>query len=965
MTIYLASTLLFAVHAAAATTTITVNHDAHANYVAGIYPSYEPEAVEAVTAPADTMAPSKSVDRMPPSSSAAFYAQPVHDPVSAVQGLISRMLPGHEAQFELATCAPKTKGGGFGDDAWEIHPGSQHGDTTVLLKGSSGVALASALNWYLKYYTNSSITWGDRNTGTHLDLPAAGQPLPQPDAPLRKTRTSKYSYAWNVCTVDYSAAFWTWDQYQWTIDFWALNGVNLPLSFTGQEHIWAQVYLEIGLNETEVTNHFTGPAFLAWGRMGNIHSFAGPLGPAWRASRAQLQSKIAARQRAFGMKGVLPAFAGHVPAAIRRLTPNVTRSADWCNFPSNCGSTYLLEQSDPLFAKIGSRFIELAAQAFGTDHIYNGDTFNEMVPSKSDPSYVADWGAAVYDAIHAADPDGVWLAQGWLWERAEQPGDFWTLELVEAYLSKVPDDGMIVLDLNSYSNPVWKRVKSYFGKSFIWCAIVIFGGRRDIYGDLGRVASGPAAALADPTSSMNGIGFTPEAIHSNPVVFDLLLENAWRAEPVTDVLGWTLGYARRRYGAANAAAAAHIDAAWTVMQRTVYAANAPLHSPIETVPTLTPAAHHNATAISEAWRHLALALGADASLADVGPFAYDLVDLSRQMLTNYFIDLVTSLAAVFNGPHCNGAGFADTFTLRKDTDSATGLKRACSLPQTGCGDKPSGCNVTAIKEACLRTYGCVGFNSNGWLKSSVGTTHTCMGTGLYVRDRAPAPGPGGDACVKSVTALHNALDTVLKDLDALMATNTNFLLGKWIVDAKALPEAVPGLNEYNARNQLTSWGPTMQINDYASKTWSGLVSDYYAPRWNVLLDAVAAAAKTGAPVDNNAVNDQVRALELAFSNQTKSYPTTTSGDITTASTDLLADYGGGGEPWAKLHFEARAGVAAAPALRYATLHTRDVGQLAALCLADPNCGAFGSTGALAMNATKTVAAPGATLYVRV
>ena len=125
--------------------------------------------------------------------------------------------------------------------------------------------------------------------------------------------------------------------------------------------------------------------------------------------------------------------------------------------------------------------------------------------------------------------------QGWLWERAEHPGDFWTLDLVEAYLSKVPDDGMIVLDLNSYSNPVWKRVKSYFGKKFIWCAIVIFGGRRDIYGDMGRMASGPAAALADPTSTMDGIGFTPEAIHSNPVVFDLLLENAWRAEPVTTI----------------------------------------------------------------------------------------------------------------------------------------------------------------------------------------------------------------------------------------------------------------------------------------------------------------------------------------------------------------------------------------------------------------------------------------------
>ena len=185
----------------------------------------------------------------------------------------------------------------------------------------------------------------------------------------------------------------------------------------------------------------------------------------------------------------------------------------------------------------------------------HNNLFNYFIHDRRDlsPAYVASWGAAVYDAHRNRDPDGVWQMQGWLWERAEQKGDYWTLDLVEAYLSKVPDDGMIVLDLNSYSNPVWKRVKSYFGKKFIWCAIVVFGGRRDIYGDLGRVASGPAAALADPSSTMDGIGFTPEAIHSNPIVFDLLLENAWREEPVTDVLGWVLGYARRGHAPAPGA----------------------------------------------------------------------------------------------------------------------------------------------------------------------------------------------------------------------------------------------------------------------------------------------------------------------------------------------------------------------------------------------------------------------------
>jgi hypothetical protein len=40
---------------------------------------------------------------------------------------------------------------------------------------------------------------------------------------------------------------------------------------------------------------------------------------------------------------------------------------------------YLLEPVDPLFFELGKRFIELQAAAYGTDHVYNADTYNEMV----------------------------------------------------------------------------------------------------------------------------------------------------------------------------------------------------------------------------------------------------------------------------------------------------------------------------------------------------------------------------------------------------------------------------------------------------------------------------------------------------------------------------------------------------------------------------------------------------------
>lgn len=44
----------------------------------------------------------------------------------------------------------------------------------------------------------------------------------------------------------------------------AMNGINLPLAFNGQEAIWQRVYLRMGLTQQELDQHFGGPTFLAW-----------------------------------------------------------------------------------------------------------------------------------------------------------------------------------------------------------------------------------------------------------------------------------------------------------------------------------------------------------------------------------------------------------------------------------------------------------------------------------------------------------------------------------------------------------------------------------------------------------------------------------------------------------------------------------------------------------------------------
>ena len=72
---------------------------------------------------------------------------------------------------------------------------------------------------------------------------------------------------------------------------------------------------------------------------------------------------------------------------------------------------------------------------------------------------------------------------------------------------------------------------------------------------------------------------------------------------------------------------------------------------------------------------------------------------------------------------------------------------------------------------------------------------------------------------KSLLVLHeNALVflDILEDLDRILATNENFLLGPWLQSAKdlATSDSERKLYEFNARNQITLWGPDGQIMDY-------------------------------------------------------------------------------------------------------------------------------------------------------
>ncbi|MDH3981642.1 MAG: alpha-N-acetylglucosaminidase, partial [Kiritimatiellaceae bacterium] len=81
---------------------------------------------------------------------------------------------------------------------------------------------------------------------------------------------------------------------------------------------------------------------------------------------------------------------------------------------------------------------------------------------------------------------------------------------------------------------------------------------------------------------------------------------------------------------------------------------------------------------------------------------------------------------------------------------------------------------------------------------------------------------------------------MLKDVDQLLASRTEYNFGKWYNDARdwATTPEERKLYEYNAAMLVTIWGPDPYpvIFDYAWREWAGLIDLYYLPRWEKFYD---------------------------------------------------------------------------------------------------------------------------------
>ena len=416
----------------------------------------------------------------------------------------------------------------------------------LYVSGSSPVAICRGFYDYLTANGYGTVTW----SGSRIELPARF-----PDSPRRRVVSPfRHRLYYNVCTNGYTTPYWGWQEWEKEIDWMALHGFDMSIAPIAGEAVFARVWRELGLSDREINDYFTGPGHMPWMRMGNMSQLDGAPSQAWHEAQIALQHKIVDRMRELGMKPVFQGFAGFVPKAMKEHYPEINLTTTrWNGFNS-----YMLSPLDSLFTEIAKRYIETWEAEFGKGTYYLIDSFNELdIPfgeqgSRERFDLLQSYSKVIYNALRSANPDAVWVMQGWIFGHQRV---IWDPQSIEALLSGVPDDRMLIIDLavdfNRFvwqSKKTWEYVPGLFGKQWIYSTTPNFGGRNALTGVLESYANGHLEALRDPArGALVGYGTSPEGVEQNEVGYELIADAGWRDREI-DLQEYLAQYSTARYG---------------------------------------------------------------------------------------------------------------------------------------------------------------------------------------------------------------------------------------------------------------------------------------------------------------------------------------------------------------------------------------------------------------------------------
>jgi alpha-N-acetylglucosaminidase len=453
---------------------------------------------------------------------------------SAVKELVKRRIPWLDSKIVFTNIGKAVE-----EDRFEL--ATQNGKLYVSASGPNAAAMG--VNWYLKHYCHRSISHFGDNIAPIKELPVI-------KGKVRKTCSFANRYALNYCTVSYTMAFYSWEDWEREIDWMALNGYNIVLMPVGMEKVWQNTLQKAGFGKDEINRFIPGPAFTAWWLMGNLEGWGGAVPQALIDQQAETGRKVVARMRQLGIAPVIQGFYGMVPTSLKEKGYPVAVQGKWAG-----GFTRpdMLLPVDSCWQKLAGIYYGEIRKLYGNDiHYFGGDPFHEGGTNKGvDVKHVAE---LMQRQAQKYFPNSTWVLQGW----GDNPGD--------DLLNGLDKKHTLVIELFGENTNNWEKRKAYNGTPFVWANVSNFGEKNGLYGKLQRFADEVYRAKNGPYRNyLKGVGIIPEGIRINPVVFDFMSELAWSDSKV-EASDWIKDYVRYRYGFQNEKL---IDA-WSLLLQTVY-----------------------------------------------------------------------------------------------------------------------------------------------------------------------------------------------------------------------------------------------------------------------------------------------------------------------------------------------------------------------------------------------------------
>ncbi len=497
-------------------------------------------------------------------------------------------------------------------------------DGKIHLFGTDKVCVAKAFGKYLENCLGKKITPCTRD---RLEIKEAPLPSDEFSAFIPQKRRVFGDYTL------YSNDAWRWDFSDWEyfLDFLAVNGINMATNLVGNEGICFYTLIKMDFPQDFALEFVSGPAFYAWQMSNRFYNYVPNKSFDHIERSIEMGKKVVERMKELGITPILSTFSGLVPDITTKLFggKDVTIDDKWAAFPK----TYKFRIDTVSFRRFFLKYLEVQEEYLGSSDYYlcNQLSSSSVGTKKKEIAYLENSAKELDRAADYFNENAtlVFTSEGY---RSE-------------FISKIKRCNTLILDIDSTMHSV---TNGFDGCEFVLGNSQHNNSHNSMQGDIEEVANNPFLEVKKNYENLSGVGLFPENLKQNPMFFSLSFDILTENKKI-DLDDWYRKYEIARYGKTDENAGERI----ALYRKTCYSSEhsaVPVGSAICTRPQLNlrhTGLYDRVNSLYENGELLKIFRSLKKLDSDTDGYKYDLVNITKQLLDNEAYPLHGEIAKLY------------------------------------------------------------------------------------------------------------------------------------------------------------------------------------------------------------------------------------------------------------------------------------------------------------------------------